>query len=55
MSFLPDGNGSLIHARAFLVKTATLDKPAIITRRATDIAGDLGSNRMDLGGQGPLQ
>jgi lipopolysaccharide export system permease protein len=39
VSFLPDGNGSLIHARAFFVKTATLDKPAIVTRRATDMPG----------------
>lgn len=37
--FLPDGNGSLICARAFFVKTATFDKPVIITRRATDTPG----------------
>ena len=37
--FLADGNGSLICARTFFVKTATLDKPTIITRRATDRPG----------------
>ncbi len=39
VNFLSDGNGSLICARAFFVKTATLDKPAIITRRVTDTPG----------------
>jgi len=37
--FLTDGNGSLISARAFFVKTATLDRPTIITRRVTDRPG----------------
>ena len=37
--FLSDGKGSLICSRAFYVKTATLDKPTIVTRRATDKVG----------------
>lgn len=39
VSVLTDGNGSLIFAQTFFVKTATLDKPAIITRRKTDRPG----------------
>jgi lipopolysaccharide export system permease protein len=39
VSFLSDRSGSLIFARAFFVKTATLDAPAIVTRRKTDRVG----------------
>ncbi len=39
VSVLTDGNGSLIFARAFFVKTTTFDAPAIITRRKTDRPG----------------
>lgn len=37
--FITDGNGSLICAPRFYVKTSTLDRPVIITRRPTDRPG----------------
>ena len=37
--FITDGNGSLICAPRYYVKTATFDRPVIITRRPTDRPG----------------
>ena len=37
--FIKDGNGSLIVASRFFVKTSTLDTPTIITRRPTERPG----------------